>query len=116
MGKSAWVVLAQLNEQGDVKYSKAIREHSDYMLTWVYGDAEKESHLIEINIVKARHSKSFKFPLVENFRTQSFRNPGNPDNANDVAIKKGKKRKKFERHPTAKPMFGNIGEDDDDDL
>ncbi|KKN72757.1 hypothetical protein LCGC14_0407240, partial [marine sediment metagenome] len=21
-----------------------------------------------------------------------------------------------ERHPTAKPMFGNIGEDDDDDL
>nr|NGX43219.1 hypothetical protein [Chlamydiota bacterium] len=38
-----------------------------------------------------------------------------PDNAKDVAIKK-KGRKKHERHPTAKPMFGNIGEDDDDDL
>lgn len=113
---TAWVVLAQLNEQGDVKYSKAIRENSDYMLTWVYGDAEHESHLVEINVVKARHSPRFKFPLVERFNTQRFLNPGSPDNAKDVSIKKGKKRKKFERHPTAKPMFGNIGEDDNDDL
>ena len=114
--KTAWVMIAQLNEQGDVKYSKAIKEHSDNMLTWVYGDAEKESHLIEVHLVKARHSETFKFPLIERFKTQQFLNPGNPDNAKDVAIKKGKKRKKFERHPTAKPMFGNIGEDDDDDL
>lgn len=111
---TAWVVLAQLNEQGDVKYSKAIRENSDYMLTWVYGDAEHESHLVEINVVKARHSPRFKFPLVERFNTQRFLNPGSPDNAKDVAIKK--RSKKSERHPTAKPMFRNIGEDDDDDL
>ena len=109
--KTAWVMLAQLNEQGDVKYSKAIKEHSDYMLTWVYGDAEKESHLVEIFIAKARHSESFKFPLRESFKTQRFENPGNPDQAKDVNIKKGKKGA---RHPTAKPMFGNIGEDDDD--
>lgn len=111
---TAWVMLAQLNEQGDVKYSKAIKEHSDNMLTWVYGDAEKESHLIEIYLAKARHSASFKFPLRESFKTQRFENPGNPDNAKDVAIKKSKKG--ATRHPTAKPMFGNIGEDDDDDL
>jgi replicative DNA helicase len=111
---TAWVMLAQLNEQGDVKYSKAIKEHSDCMLTWVYGDAEKESHIIEINIAKSRHGKSFKFPLRESFKTQRLENPGKPDNNNDVAIKKGKK-KKAGRHPTAKPMFGDM-EDDDDDL
>jgi replicative DNA helicase len=111
--KTAWVMLAQLNEQGDVKYSKAIKEHSDYMLTWVYGDAERESHLIEINIPKARHSPSFKFPLRESFKTQRFENPGNPDNNQDVAIKKSKN--KVGRHPTTKPIFKNV-EDDDDDL
>lgn len=110
--KAAWVMLAQLNDAGDVKYSKAIKENSDYMLTWVYGDAERESHLVEINIAKARHSPSFKFPLRESFKTQRFENPGNPDTNKDVKIKKGKKAK---AHPTAKPMFGP-GEDDDDDL
>jgi RecA/RadA recombinase len=115
MGKAAWVMLAQLNEQGDVKYSKAIKEHSDVMLTWVYGDAEKESHLVEIFIAKSRHGRSFKFPLVERFKVQKFDNPGKPDNAKDVAIKKGKKGKGT-RHPTAKPMFGGDLEDDDDDL
>ena len=109
---TAWVMLAQLSDQGDVKYSRAIKEHSDCMLTWTYGDAEKESHLIEINIAKSRHGKSFKFPLREGFKTQRIENPGNPGNAKDVAIKKGKKGA---RHPTAKPMF-DMGDDDGDDL
>jgi replicative DNA helicase len=112
---TAWVVLAQLNSEGDVKYSKAIKEHSDYMLTWTYGDAERESHLIEVNIAKARHSNSFKFPLRESFKTQRFENPGNPENNKDVAIKKGKRGKGAQQHPTAKPMFKDM-EDDDDDL
>jgi replicative DNA helicase len=112
--KTAWVMLAQLNEQGDVKYSKAIKENSDYMLTWTYGDAEKESHLVEINIAKARHSQSFKFPLRENFKNQRFENAGGPDRNADVAVRKGRKRK-AERHPTAKPMPGMAWEDDNDD-
>jgi hypothetical protein len=110
--KTAWVMLAQLNEQGDVKYSKAIRENSDYMLTWTYGDAEKESHLIEVNVQKARHSEHFKFPLRENFKNQRFENPGGPDRNADVAVKKGRKAQK---HPTAKPMFDMAFPDEDDD-
>jgi replicative DNA helicase len=113
--KAAWVMLAQLNEQGEVKYSKAIKENSDYMLTWVYGDAEKESHMIEVNIQKARHSESFKFILREDFQHQKFENPGGPNRNADVGIKKGKKSKAA-RHPTAKPMPGMNFEDDDDDL
>lgn len=111
---TAWVMLAQLNEAGDVKYSKAIKEHSDCMLTWTYGDAEKESHLIEINIAKSRHGRSFKFPLRESFKTQRFENPGSPENAKDVAIKKSSK-KGGKVHPTAKPMFPGVGGEDDDD-
>lgn len=112
---AAWVMIAQLNDQGQVKYSRAIKENSDYMLTWVYGDAEKESHMVEIKIDKARHSESLKFILRENFRIQKFENPGGPNRNADVAVRKGKK-KKAARHPTAKPMPGMHFEEDDDDL
>jgi replicative DNA helicase len=109
---AAWVMLAQLNEQGDVKYSKAIRENSDYMLTWTYGEVEKETHLIEVNIQKARHSESFKFNLKENFSVQTFMNAGNPERNADMNVKKGKRST---RHPSASPMPGMAFEDEDED-
>lgn len=115
---AAWVILAQLNEQGLVKYSRAIKEHSDYMLTWTYGDAEKESHVIEIDQQKSRNSEAFKFNLRENFKLQQFENSGHGDGKNEeVAIKKGGKKKKREKLATATPMPGmQFDEDEDDDL
>ena len=113
---AAWIILAQLNEQGIVKYSRAIKEHSDYMLTWSYGDAEKESHIIEVDQQKSRNSEAFKFNLRENFKVQRFENAGDSGVNKDVAIKKGSKKKKAV-HPTASPMPGmNFEEDDEDDL
>jgi predicted ATP-dependent serine protease len=112
---AAWVVLAQLNEQGIVKYSRAIKEHSDYMLSWTYGDAEKESHIIEIDQQKSRNSAAFKFNLRENFKLQQFENVGSGETNSDVAVKKGKKKKKQERLPTAAPMPGMNFEDEDED-
>ena len=115
---AAWIILAQLNEQGLVKYSRAIKEHSDYMLTWSYGDAEKESHVIEIDQQKSRNSEAFKFNLKENFKLQQFSNSGGGEGENrDVVIEKGKKKKR-ERLATATPMPGMSfdEEDEDDDL
>ncbi len=113
---AAWIVLAQLNEQGIVKYSRAIKEHSDYMLTWTYGDAEKESHIIEIDQQKSRNSEAFKFNLKENFKLQQFTDSGGGEGENkDVAIKKGKKKKR-EKLATATPMPGmNFEEEDEED-
>jgi predicted ATP-dependent serine protease len=115
---AAWIIIAQLNEQGIVKYSRAIKEHSDYMLTWTYGDAERESHIIEIDQQKSRNSEAFKFNLKENFKLQQFTDSGGGEGENkDVAIKKGKKKKR-EKLATATPMPGMKfdEEDEDDDL
>jgi len=113
---AAWVILAQLNEQGIVKYSRAIKEHSDYMLTWTYGDSERESHLIEIDQQKSRNSEAFKFNLRENFRVQRFEDAGGGDNNVDASIQKSKKKRKYEKHPTASPMPGmNLEEEGDSD-
>ena len=109
---AAWIVLAQLNEQGIVKYSRAIKEHADYMWTWTYGDAERESHVIDIEQQKSRNSKGFKFSLKERFEWQKFENIGSTYENRDLrGVRKAKKQK---RHPTAKPMPG-LGFDDEDD-
>jgi len=112
---AAWIILAQLNEQGIVKYSRAIKEHSDYMLTWSYGDSEKESHIIEVDQQKSRNSEAFKFNLRENFKIQKFENAGNFGMNKDFDVKKSKTTKN-EKHPTAAPMPGMSLEEDDDDI
>ena len=111
---TAWVVLAQLNEQGSVKYSKAIKENSDYMWSWNYGDAERESHVIDIEQQKSRNSRGFKFSLKELFAFQRFENVGDTFENRDMrGVRKAKKQK---RHPTFKPMAAlGFDEDDDDD-
>jgi hypothetical protein len=111
---SAWVILAQLNEQGMVKYSRAIKENSDNLLSWTYGESEKESHVIEIHQQKARSSEAFTFNLKENFKIFRMEDAGNAEINADVKIRKSKRR---EQHPTAKPMPGlSFEEDGDDDL
>lgn len=113
--KSAWIILAQLNEQGLVKYSRAIAENSDYLLSWTYGEAEKESHVIEVQQQKARSSEKFNFNLKENFQICRFENAGTAKENSDVHIKKSG-RKKQKRHATAKPMPGLEFDEEDDDL
>jgi replicative DNA helicase len=110
---TAWVIIAQLNDQGAVKYSKAIKENSDYMWAWTYGDAERESHIIDIEQQKSRNSKGFKFCLKEKFEWQMIENVGEASENRDLrGIRKAKKQK---RHPTAKPMPGLDFDEDDDD-
>ncbi len=111
---AAWLILAQLNAQGDVKYSKGIKENSDYLLSWTYGDAEKESHIIEITQQKSRNSESFKFNLRENFKVQRFENIGSATENRDLRGAR-KSKKKMQRHPTARPMPGLDFDDEDDD-
>lgn len=109
---TVWVIIAQLNEQGNVKYSKAIKENSDYMWTWTYGDAERENHIIDIEQQKSRNSKGFKFSLKENFAWQMFEDIGEASENRDL---RGIRKSKQKRHPTAKPMPGLAFDDEDDD-
>ncbi len=111
---TAWIIVAQLNEQGLVKYSRAIKENSDNMLTWIYGEAEKESHVVEITQQKARSNEEFSFNLREDFKVCRFENAGNASSNSDMGIRKA--RRKEQRHSTAKPMPGLEIIDEEDDL
>jgi replicative DNA helicase len=107
---TAWVVCAQLNEQNQVKYSKAIKENSDNMWSWTYGDAERESHVIDIEQQKSRSSKGFKFSLKELFHHQRFENAGVSHENRDLrGVRKAKK------HQTSRPMLPGFEDDDDDE-
>ena len=66
------ILCAQLSAEGDIRYSKAIKEHSSVMWAWTYADFNKSNHLIEIITHKARNQKAFNFYLKEDFDKMSF--------------------------------------------
>ena len=63
------ILLAQLNEEGLIKYSRAIKENADHVWTWVYGDTERETHLITVKVDKGRNQVCFPFEVTEDYST-----------------------------------------------
>jgi hypothetical protein len=66
------ILLAQLNEEGLIKYSRAIKENADHVWTWVYGDTERETHLITMRVDKGRNQLCFPFEVTEDYSTMSL--------------------------------------------
>lgn len=63
------VLAAQLSDEGAIRYSRAIKEHSNLMWTWTYGDENRETGIIDIVQQKARNQEAFDFQLGHNFST-----------------------------------------------
>ncbi len=62
------VQLAQFDSKAEqVRYSRAIVEHSDVLWTWIYGKKEEETGVVRIRQTKPhgknRNSRPFDFPL-----------------------------------------------------
>jgi replicative DNA helicase len=51
--------LAQLSEDEQIRYGRAVRDNTDYWLTWMYGEDEEddEDGEVEVKLKKARHTK-----------------------------------------------------------
>lgn len=62
---SANVLLCQVNEDGKVRYARAISEHANNSFIWVAKKEEREKEIgrIQIEQPKARNSKSFPFEV-----------------------------------------------------
>ena len=62
-------LLAQLSEDGKVRYSRAVQEHAGNMWSFVYGSEseDRDSHIITVKQPKARNQKAFDFMLYEEF-------------------------------------------------
>lgn len=63
------ILLAQLDtESSKLRYSKGIKEHADVMWKWNYADEEvRATHIINIQIDKARDGELFDMPVHEDF-------------------------------------------------
>lgn len=57
------IILAQLDDQGKVRYSRAIAEHANNLWSFVATKESREAGIINIEQQKARNQKMFSFSL-----------------------------------------------------
>lgn len=61
------ILLVQVNQEGIIKYSKTIREHSNNMWVWVRDQRARDSNILFIQQQKARNQSDLPFEVHENF-------------------------------------------------
>jgi len=61
------IILAQLKDDGNVKYAGAIRENSNNLWAFYRDEKSKESHILRVIQQKARNQQDFPFDLLERF-------------------------------------------------
>jgi replicative DNA helicase len=76
MTHSLVIMLAQLNEEDKVKYSKAIVENADHLWTWRYGDNEKENQMFTVKVDKGRNQQCVNFDVSADFSTMKMYDNG----------------------------------------
>jgi len=64
-------ILGQLSEEGLVRYSRAMAEHSNNAFTFVSTDESKAEGIMEIRQTKARNQEMFTFQLGINLATMT---------------------------------------------
>lgn len=57
------ILLVQVNDDGQIRYSKAVVEHANNAFFWVTTDESRENGIIQIKQKKARNQQMFDFQL-----------------------------------------------------
>lgn len=66
------IAPTQMNMDGEIRYSKAIKEHANTVWTWVYGEEEVGTHIITVKQPAVRGWHPFPFQLREDFERMSI--------------------------------------------
>jgi hypothetical protein len=76
--KTLVILLAQLDEDTDkVRYSRALKEHADFVWVWNYTKKEnRDSRIIQMKNQKARDMEVFNFEIAERFDIMTLENLG----------------------------------------
>ena len=72
-------LLAQINETYDLRYSKGIRDHADFVFGWVRDEQAVQERIVTIRQIKARNAGPYDFSLKERFDICQFRDPDQED-------------------------------------
>lgn len=65
------VLLCQINEEGKIRYARAVSEHSSNSWIFIADEDSKEQGIIKINQPKSRNQNNFPFTLKINYSTSS---------------------------------------------
>ena len=57
------IMVCQVSDEGKIRYSGAIKEHSSTSFIWTPNEEEKKSGLIRVEQIKSRNSEPFPFTL-----------------------------------------------------
>ena len=112
------VLLAQLSEEGVVRYSRALREHADIAWNWVMTPEAKESNIISIIQSKARTVGSpedfmlkfdFAHMTFEDLTEEDLESMDSPESSDsdDLDETPQEKRRKNQRRRIARKTKGN---------
>ena len=66
------VLLAQLNEEGNIKYSRTIKEHADNVWVWTCSEDDKNEGVITVRQAKARNQRTFDMRMDVDFSTMKM--------------------------------------------
>jgi len=73
---------------GNIRYSRAIEEHADYVWTWTYGESEEATGVVEIGQMVSRHTERFSFKVRADYErmrmTDYVEMPSQQEQVNDT--------------------------------
>lgn len=72
-------LLAQIDDTYNLRYSKAIKDHADFVMGWIRDDTAKRDRVLTIKQMKARNAPLYDFMLNERFDLSQFRDEGQVD-------------------------------------
>jgi replicative DNA helicase len=67
------ILLAQLNEDMSVRYSKAIFEHANNAIVWIRDQKSMDTHILHMIQKKARNQSNHSFSVLEEFQFMRVR-------------------------------------------
>lgn len=76
---SVMILLAQLDDAYNLRYSKAIKDHANFLMGWVRDETAIQSRVITVRQLKARNAPLYPFDLIERFDIAQFRDPSQDD-------------------------------------
>ena len=72
-------LLAQIDDTYNLRYSKAIKDHANFVMGWVRDETALRDRVITVKQMKARNAPLYDFGLNERFDIAQFRDEGQSD-------------------------------------
>ena len=67
------ILLAQIDDAYNLRYSKGIKDHANFMMGFIRDETAINNRIINIHQMKARNAPLYNFDLVERFDIAQFR-------------------------------------------